>query len=237
MTATSTTPASLQFFPGFEPLRIDTGEVAINGVKGGSGPPLLLLHGWPQTHVEWHVIAPRLAERFTVIATDLRGYGDSGKPADGEKHEGHSKRSMARDQVALMRTLGHERFAVVGHDRGGRVAHRMALDHPHAVTKLAVLDIVPTLTVYSNVTKALGLAYFHWFLLPQPAPLPETLLGGNEEFFLRSGPFRGLIPNVISDAVFAQYLRCCSDPGTLHSMCEDYRAGATTDLDHDSTLR
>jgi len=225
--------STLQFFPGFEPLRVDTGEVVINGVKGGSGPPLLLLQGWPQTHLEWHRLAPLLAPHFTVIATDLRGYGDSGKPADGGNHEGHSKRAMARDQMAVMRSLGYERFAVVGHDRGGRVAHRMALDHPQAVAKLAVLDIVPTLTLYSNVSKAFGLAYFHWFLLPQPAPIPETLLGNNIEFFLRSTIFRGLLPEAISEDVFAQYLRCCSDPATLHAMCEDYRAAATIDLEHD----
>lgn len=227
------TGASLRFFPGFRPLHIDTGEVHINGIAGGSGPPLLLLHGWPQTLLIWHRLAPLLAQHFTVVATDLRGYGDSGKPADGVNHEGHSKRAMARDQVAVMKALGYERFAVVGHDRGGRVAHRLALDHPGAVSRVAMLDIVPTHTVYSTVTRALGLAYFHWFLLPQPAPMPETLLGNNLEFFLRSGPFRGLIPGVIPEEVFAEYLRCGNDPATLHAMCEDYRAAATIDLEHD----
>lgn len=228
-----TTASTLRFFPGFEPVCIDTGEAVINGVTAGNGPPLLLLHGWPQTHLIWHRVAPLLARHFTVVATDLRGYGDSSKPADGVNHEGHSKRAMAGDQVAVMKALGHERFAVVGHDRGGRVAHRMALDHPHAISRLAVLDIVPTHTVYSTVTRALGLAYFHWFLLPQPAPMPETLLGNNMEFFLRSGPFRGLIPRAIPDDIFAEYLRCASDLATLHAMCEDYRAAATIDLEHD----
>jgi haloacetate dehalogenase len=222
------------FFPGFEPLRIDTGEVVINGVTGGNGPPLLLVHGWPQTHLIWRLLAPKLAEHFTVVATDLRGYGDSGKPADGVNHEGHSKRAMARDQVAVMRALGHERFALVGHDRGARVAHRIALDHPESLSRAVLLDIVPTHTLYANMSKALGLAYFHWLLLPQPAPLPETLLGNSIETFLRAGVFRGLVPQVIGEAVFAEYLRCAADPATLHAMCEDYRAGATIDLEHDA---
>lgn len=229
-----TTAASLRFFPGFESIRIDTGQAVINGVIGGSGPPLMLLHGWPQTHLIWHRVAPLLARHFTIVATDLRGYGDSSKPADGVNHEGYSKRAMARDLVAVMKALGHERFALVGHDRGGRVGHRMALDAPEALSRLAVLDIVPTHTVYSTVNRALGLAYYHWFLLPQPAPVPETLLGNNIAFFLRSGPFRGLVPHVITDELFAEYLRCASDPATLHAMCEDYRAAATIDLEHDA---
>ena len=224
---------ALSFFPGFEPVRIDTGEVVIHGVTSGNGPPLLLLHGWPQSLLIWRWLAPRLAQRFTVIATDLRGYGDSGKPADGVGHAGHSKRSMARDQVAVMRALGHERFALVGHDRGARVAHRLALDHPQSLSRAVLLDIVPTRTLYEHMNKALGLAYFHWLLLPQPAPLPETLLGNSMEAFLRS-VFRGLVPSSISEPVFAEYLRCASDPATLHAMCEDYRAGATIDLEHDA---
>ena len=224
---------ALPFFPGFEPVRIDTGEAVIHGVRSGDGPPVLLLHGWPQSLLIWRLLAPRLAQRFTVIVTDLRGYGDSTKPADGTDHEGYSKRSMARDQVAVMRALGHERFFLVGHDRGARVAHRMALDHPRSLSKIVLLDIVPTRTLYDNMSKALGLAYFHWLLLPQPAPLPETLLGNSMETFLR-GVFRGLVPSVISERVFAEYLRCASDPATLHAMCEDYRAGATIDLVHDA---
>jgi haloacetate dehalogenase len=226
--------ATLQFFPGFEAFRLDTGEAVINGVKGGHGPPLLLLQGWPQTHVEWHRLAPMLAQQFTVVATDLRGYGDSSKPADGENHEGYSKRSMAKDQVVVMRQLGFDRFLVVGHDRGGRVAHRMALDHPEQVAKLAVLDIVPTYKMYKDVTREFASLYFHWFFLIQRAPLPETLLAGKGEFLLRNWAFGGLAPGVITGETFAEYLRCFEDPATLHAMCEDYRAGATIDLEHDN---
>jgi haloacetate dehalogenase len=221
------------FFPGFTARRIETDGVTINGVVGGSGPPLLLLHGYPQTLGEWHRVAPALAKRFTVVATDLRGYGDSGKPADGENHAGYSKRSMARDQVAVMERLGFSRFAVVGHDRGGRVAHRMALDHPQAVSRMAVLDIVPTYRLYTSVTKEFASVYYHWFFLIQPAPFPETLLGRSADFSLRHGVFRGLVPSVISEDLYGEYLRCYGDPATLHAMCEDYRAGATIDLEHD----
>jgi haloacetate dehalogenase len=225
--------STTRFFPGFRGIRIETTEAVINGVIGGSGPPVLLLHGWPQTHVQWRSVAATLARRYTVVATDLRGYGDSSKPGDGENHAGHSKRATARDQVELMRKLGFERFSVVAHDRGARVAHRMALDYPAAVTKLAVLDIVPTYKLYTNVTKEFATAYFHWFFLIQPAPLPETLLLGSAEAFLRGWAFRDLVPQVIAEDVYAEYLRCFRDPQTMHAMCEDYRAGATIDLEHD----
>jgi haloacetate dehalogenase len=224
--------STLPLFTGFEPIRIQTAGASIYGVRGGSGPPLLLLHGWPQTHAEWHHIAPRLARAFTVVATDLRGYGHSSKPEDGEGHAGHCKRAMAQDQVELMQQLGFERFAVVGHDRGGRVGHRMALDHAERVTRLAVLDIVPTLELYTTVTKALATAYYHWFFLIQPAPFPETLIGGKEEFLLRT-VLRGQVPKNISEEVFQHYLSCMRSSGTLHAMCEDYRAGASIDLEHD----
>jgi len=225
--------STLRFFPGFKPIRVQTSQALINGVMGGSGPPVLLLHGWPQTHVEWHTVAGALAKRFTVVATDLRGYGDSSKPLDGSNHEGYSKRATARDQVELMQQLGFERFAVVGHDRGGRVAHRMALDHRERIEKLAVLDIVPTYKLFTNVTKEFATAYFHWFLLIQPAPLPETLLANSAEAFLRGWALRDLIPGVISEDALSEYLRCFKDPATMHSMCEDYRAGASIDLEHD----
>jgi haloacetate dehalogenase len=223
----------MDFFPGFKRFHIATSGAEINGVVGGSGPPLLLLQGWPQTHLEWRHVAPALAQHFTVVATDLRGYGDSSKPPGGENHAGYSKRAMAQDQVEVMRQLGFEWFNLVGHDRGGRVACRLALDHPQAVTRLALLDIVPTRTVYTQVSKNLATWYFHWFFLIQPEPLPEMLLGGHAEPFLRNFAFRGLIPHAIEEPVFAEYLRCFANPQTLHAMCEDYRAGASIDLQHD----
>lgn len=226
------TQASTALFPGFEPVSVQTSGATIHGVRGGSGPPLLLLHGWPQSHAEWHRVAPELAKRFSVVAIDLRGYGGSSKPEDGPNHANYAKRAMALDSVEVMQALGFERFAVVGHDRGGRVGHRLALDHAERVTRLVVLDIVPTLKLYSSVTKQFASAYFHWFFLIQPAPLPETLLANNAEFFLRA-LFRGLIPSVIPEAVFVEYLRAFSDPAGLHAMCEDYRAAASIDLEHD----
>jgi haloacetate dehalogenase len=220
-------------FPGFEEIRIETSEATIAGVVGGSGPPLLLLHGYPQSHLEWHHIAPRLAERFTVVATDLRGYGSSSVPPDGEEHLGYSKRAMARDQVEVMEKLGFDRFALVGHDRGGRVAHRLTLDYPDRVERVAVLDIVPTLHLYRNVTKEFATSYYHWFFLIQRAPVPETLYGSNADFVLRSTLFGGLVGGAIPDEVYAEYLRAFSDSASLHAMCEDYRAGAGIDLVHD----
>jgi haloacetate dehalogenase len=231
--AAQTAPSAVAaLLPGFQSLQVATSGATINAVRGGSGPPLLLLHGWPQSLVEWHVVAPLFAQHYTVVAADLRGYGDSSKPNDGDNHSGYSKRSMAQDHVELMTKLGFDRFAVVGHDRGGRVAQRMALDHADRVSRLAVLDIVPTLKVYSAVNKQLATAYYHWFFLIQPAPFPETLIGNNSEFFLRR-IFGGLIPNKISGQAFAEYLRCFSNPATLHAMCEDYRAAASIDLEHD----
>jgi haloacetate dehalogenase len=227
------TGSTLSFFSGFKPIRIATSGAEINGVMGGSGPPLLLLHGWPQSHVEWHRVAPMLAAHFTVIATDLRGYGDSSIPAEGSSHEGYTKREMARDQIEVMRSLGFDRFAVVGHDRGARVGQRMTLDYPGAVKKLALIDVVPTYTLYTHLTKEFATVYYHWFLLIQPPPLPETILGNSAEFFLRTWAFSGLIPEVITAEAFAHYLRCFTNPAKLHAMCEDYRAGATIDLEHE----
>jgi haloacetate dehalogenase len=219
-------------FEGFEHAVIQTSGATINVVKGGEGAPVLLLHGYPQTHVMWHKIAPRLAQEFSVVIPDLRGYGDSSKPPDGENHAGYSKRATAQDQVEVMDRFGFTRFAVVGHDRGGRVAHRLTLDHADRVTKLAVLDIAPTRTVYRDVNKALATVYYHWFFLIQPAPFPETLIGNNVEFYLNSLLGR-LKPHAITPEAFAEYLRCLSDPATLHATCEDYRAAATIDLEHD----
>jgi haloacetate dehalogenase len=219
----SSLPAYL--FPGFKPAKIQTTGAVINVVSGGEGPPLLLLHGHPQSHVEWHKLAPELAKEFTVVAADLRGYGDSSKPPDGANHAGYSKRAMARDQVEVMRHFGFEKFAVVGHDRGGRVTHRMALDHADRITKAAVLDIVPTYKIYQNISKEFATAYYHWFFLVQPAPFPETVIGKSLESFVRQGSS--------TPEAYAEYLRCFRDPATVHAACEDYRASASIDLEHD----
>lgn len=218
--------------PGFERTQIATAGTTINVVHGGSGPPLLLMHGYPQTHLMWRLIAPTLAAEHTVVMTDLRGYGDSGKPPGGDDHVAYAKRTMAAEQVEVMRRLGHERFAVVGHDRGGRVAHRMALDHRERVTKVAVLDIVPTYELYRAVTKRFATLYFHWFFLIQPSPVPETLIRRDPEFWLRS-LFGREFSSAVSPDAFAEYLRCFSDPATIHASCEDYRAAASIDLVHD----
>ncbi|MGP9820260.1 alpha/beta fold hydrolase [Salinarimonas sp. NSM] len=221
--------------PGFATHRIETEPgVVINVRSAGSGPPVLLLHGHPQTSATWYRVAPALAERFTVVASDLRGYGDSAKPPSAPDHAPYAKRTMARDQLAVMHALGHARFAVVGHDRGGRVAHRMALDHPDAVSRLAVLDIAPTLTMYDRTDRAFATRYFWWFFLIQPHPLPERMIGADPEFYLRhhlAGQSR--TPGVPEERLVAAYLRCYDDPAGIHAICEDYRAAATIDLDHD----
>ncbi|GJD99023.1 alpha/beta fold hydrolase [Methylobacterium isbiliense] len=223
------------FLDGFALRDIAANGVRIRAACGGAGPPLLLLHGHPQTHATWHAVAPPLASRFSVVAMDLRGYGDSDKPEGGDRHVNYAKRTMAADAVAVMRALGHERFAVVGHDRGGRVAHRMALDHPQAVTRLAVLDIAPTATMYARTDKAFATAYFWWFFLIQPAPLPERLIGADPEFFLRTHvEGQSKTPGVPGPDLFAEYLRVYRDPATRHAICEDYRAAATIDLEHDA---
>jgi haloacetate dehalogenase len=213
----------VRLFPGFKAAKIETSGATINVVSGGQGPPLLLLHGAPQSLATWHLIAPKLAKDYTVVAADLRGYGDSSKPADGEKHINYSKRAMALDGVEVMHHFGFDKFAVVGHDRGGRVAHRMALDHADKVTKVAVIDIVPTYKLYHNVTREFATAYYHWFFLIQPAPFPETLLNNSIDFYMGRG---------IGEA-HAEYVRCFKNPATIHAMCEDYRASASIDLEHD----
>jgi len=222
-----------EFFPGFKHLTTKTSGATINFVTAGSGPPLLLLHGYPQTHIEWRDVAPQLAKKFTVVAADLRGYGDSSKPPDGENHLNYSKRAMAQDQVELMAGLGFQKFSLVAHDRGGRVAHRLALDHADRLTKLAILDIVPTYKVLHSVTNELATANFHWWFLIQKTPMPETLIGNSAETWLRSR-FERIPPGVLSKEAFAEYLRCFTLPGSIHGSCEDYRAGATIDLIHDA---
>ena len=223
-----------EFLPGFETKEIETEGARIHAAVGGSGPPLLMLHGHPQTHLTWHKIAPRLAERFTVVLPDLRGYGDSEKPEGGERHVNYSKRAMAADQIEVMRSLGFARFNLVGHDRGARVAHRMALDHPDAVQTIAVFDIAPTLTMYERTNQEFATRYFWWFFLIQPAPLPERLIAADPEFFLRRHIESQIkVPGATSEALFAEYLRCYQEPTTRHAICEDYRAASTIDLDHD----
>jgi haloacetate dehalogenase len=223
-----------EFFPGFERRRIETSGANINLVTGGSGPPLLLLHGYPQTHLMWRKLGPRLAAEFTVVAPDLRGYGDSSTPPAGPEHVNYAKRALAQDQVETMAALGFERFCVVGHDRGARVAHRLARDHPERVQRLALLDIVPTLYRFETIDQKAATASYHWFFLIQPGGLPERLIGAEPEFFLRS-MLRD--PAVFEPEIFAEYLRCFKNPETIRATCDEYRAGATIDLAHDRVDR
>ena len=223
-----------KLLPGFHGSRIKTSGAEINTFVKGEGAPLLLLHGHPQTLVCWHKVAPKLAERFTVVLTDLRGYGDSSKPDGGKDSIAYSKREMARDQVEVMRTLGFERFFAAGHDRGGRVLHRLLLDHPAAVTRAAVLDIAPTATMYARANKEFAMRYMWWFFLSQPAPLPETLIGNNLDFYLQAHINKqNKTPGAIDPLALAEYRRCYTAE-TLHAVCEDYRAAAGIDLVHDA---
>jgi len=220
--------------PGFDYQRITTSGATINVAIRGKGAPLLLLHGYPETHRMWHKVAPALAEEFAVVCADLRGYGDSSKPEGAPDHANYSKRAMAGDMVEVMAALGHRQFLLAAHDRGGRVAYRLALDHPAAVTRLALLDIVSTKAVYEQGGMALATAYFHWYFLIQPRPLPERLIGNDPAFWLDMA-FRKLTagPGAISDAMLAEYLRTFETPEGIHATCEDYRAGATIDLAND----
>jgi haloacetate dehalogenase len=211
------------FPPGFKAMKVQTSGAQINLVTGGGGPPLLLLHGAPLSHITWRLVAPELMKHYTIVAADLRGYGDSSKPPDGENHSNYSKRAMALDQVEVMKHLGFTKFPVVGQDRGGRVAHRMALDHPQIVTKVAVVDIVPTHYLYTNVNLAFVQAYFHWFNYLRPAPGPENDLKATND---------AAAARAVTD-VQKEYSRVQRDPANIHGMCEDYRAAASIDLDHD----
>jgi haloacetate dehalogenase len=226
-------------FPGFEQRLIDVGDgVRINARLGGGGPPLLLLHGHPQTHAIWHKTVPRLAAHFSLVLCDLRGYGDSTKPPGDADHGNYSKRVMARDMLRVMRSLGHARFAVLAHDRGGRVAHRLAADHGEAVNRLTVLDIAPTLAMYEQTGESFARAYWHWFFLIQPAPLPERLIEADPGAYLHDVMGRrsaGLAP--FDARALSEYQRCIALPGAAHGMCEDYRAAAGIDLEHDRADR
>ena len=225
------------FFPGFEERRIETSGAAINLVTGGSGPPLLLLHGYPQTHVLWRKIAPRLAQDFTLVIPDLRGYGDSSKPPGGADHAAYSKRALAQDQVETMSALGHERFCVAGHDRGARVTHRLLRDHPERIERAAILDIVPTLYRFETIDQKAATGSYHWFFLIQPAPFPERLIGAECEYYLRHSFGLDRNPAALEPEVFAEYLRCFSNPETIRATCDEYRAGAGIDLEHDRADR
>jgi haloacetate dehalogenase len=212
-----------RFFPGFKPFKVKTSGAEINGVIGGSGPPILLLHGAPQSHISWRMVAPKLTATRTVIVPDLRGYGDSSKPADGENHANYSKRAMALDQVEVMKHFGFDRFPVIGQDRGGRVTHRLLLDHPNTVSHAAVLDIVPTRYLYTHFSIGFAQAYPHWFNYLRRAPAPENeLKAANDAALARA-----------TSDVQKEYLRSMTDMATIHAMCEDYRASASIDLKWD----
>jgi haloacetate dehalogenase len=232
-------PAPL--FAGFEAYELPASRGTVHAMVGGSGPPVLLLHGYPQSHLMWHAVAPLLADRHTVVASDLAGYGESFRPAPAPDHIPHSKRAMALDQVEAMAALGFDRFAVAGHDRGGRVGYRMALDHPARVARLAVLDIVPTGEAWRRADGAFARGYWHWSFLAQPAPLPERLIGGNPQAYfdlhVRAGMGLGAEPDRYPAEVMDAYRRMLDDPGAVEATCEDYRAGASVDVAHDDADR
>jgi haloacetate dehalogenase len=224
--------------PTFTRRHVQTGEVALHVAVAGDGPPVVLLHGYPQTHAAWHAVAPRLAERFTVVCPDLRGYGAIDKPPGDPDHERYAKRTMARDVGALMAALGHHRFAVVGHDRGALVGHRLALDSPQAVTHLAVLDVLPQLDMWAAMNRDFGLAGYHLFFVAQPAELPERLIGADPDLFLTHTLQAWCGTNgAITAEALAAYREAFADPRTIHATCEDYRAGATVDVAHDRADR
>jgi len=223
-------------FEGFRRGRIEVDGMAVNHVIGGSGPPVLLLHGFPQNLAMWSKIAPDLARRFTVVCGDLRGYGDTSKPHCLPDRSNYAFRAMAADQVGLMKALGFERFHVVGHDRGGRTAHRMALDHPNTVQSLTVMDIVPTYKLFTETDKQFAMAYWHWFFLSQPEPFPEKLIGADPDFFYETclaGWGAARLADFDAEQL-AEYRRCWRDPAMIHGSCSDYRAAASIDLEHDA---
>jgi haloacetate dehalogenase len=223
-----------KLFPGFEVQDIQTSGANIRVFSKGEGPPLLLIHGHPETHVTWHKIALRLAERYTVIVPDLRGYGDSSKPGYSPDHANYSFHAMAQDQIDVMAHFGHKRFMVAGHDRGGRVVHRLCLDHPDAVEKASVLDIAPTLTMYNDTNKEFATKYLWWFLQIQPSPMPEHLISLDPVYYLRDHlAVQGKTPGAVTPEAMAEYIRCYCCHGTIRAVCEDYRAAAGIDLEMD----
>jgi haloacetate dehalogenase len=222
-------------FEGFTRSEIKTSGARIVTLTGGKGPPLLLLHGNPFSHLSWQKFAPRLAQEFTVVATDLRGYGDSEKPPGGDDHSGYSFRAMAQDQIEVMAALGHKRFYVAGHDRGARVVHRMCLDHPQAVARAAILDIIPQHHLFNNMTKLWATFSWHWFFMIQPYDFPEHLMSADPDFFISkklAKTKQGL--SFFDPAALEEYKRYMRNPATVHAMCEDYRATAGVDLDMDT---
>jgi len=225
-------------FEGFERKRIKTSGAEIALVQGGSGAPLLLLHGYPQTHAIWHKVAPALAQRYTLVIPDLRGYGASSKPPTDDRHLPYSKRTMALDMVEVMRALGFPSFAVAGHDRGARVTYRLALDHPDCVQRAAVLDIIPTLEQFERLNRATARAAYHWYFLAQPAPFPETLIGKDPDYFLTHTleSWCGT-PGAFTPEALASYREAFRDPAVIHASCEDYRAGIGCDCDFDEADR
>lgn len=227
-----------QMFDGFEEFDVAVSGTTIHGRRGGSGPPLLLLHGIPETHLMWHRVAPTLASEFTIVAADLRGYGDSGKPPSVDNHGPYAMRELARDQVELMTALGHERFGVAGHDRGARCAYRMALDHPAAVSRLAVLDIVPTGDAFRRADAEFALGYWIWSFLAAPSPIPERLVERSPATIVDHMLDEwSAVPDVFPPEVRREYIATLSDPATIHAVCEEYRAAATLDVEHDEADR
>jgi haloacetate dehalogenase len=224
----------MKFGNKFERAKIETSGATINLVHGGKGKPLLLLHGYPETHMMWHSTAPALAEFFHVVCMDLRGYGDSSKPESAPDHNSYSKRAMSGDCVEVMKSLGYKRFFVAGHDRGGRVTHRMALDYPDSIEAACVMDIAPTHTMFRRADKAFATGYYHWFFLIQPDNLPERMIWCDPEYYLKEKLRRWSAPGAVFDEdAVREYVRCFSDPASIHASCEDYRAAATIDLVHD----
>jgi haloacetate dehalogenase len=220
---------------GFTRTEIQTSGARIVTVHGGKGPPVLLMHGNPFTHLSWHKVAPRLAKDFTVVCTDLRGYGDSEKPPGGDDHSGYSFRTMAQDQVEVMAALGFPRFYAAGHDRGARVLHRMCLDHADKVARAAILDIIPQHHLLNNVTRSWATFSWHWFFMIQPYDFPERMMNADPEFYIKkklAKTKQGL--SFFDEAALAEYIRCIKNPATVHAMCEDYRATFTIDLAMDT---